>query len=133
MNPITLLLAAILSASLATAAFAIGDGPILTPPPAATPRINGPTIFGVRPRSPFLYTIPATGDKPITFSIDNLPNGLALDSATGQITGTLITPGEFPVTFHAHNAQGDAEKKFRIIVGDKISLTPALGWNSWNC
>ncbi|PMP94342.1 MAG: hypothetical protein C0168_09370, partial [Candidatus Aminicenantes bacterium] len=33
---------------------------ILTPPPAPEPKINGPKIFGVRPSSPFLFTIPAT-------------------------------------------------------------------------
>ncbi|MCX6698026.1 MAG: hypothetical protein NTV84_10875, partial [Methanoregula sp.] len=22
---------------------------------------------------------------------------------------------------------------FKIVVGDQIALTPALGWNSWNC
>ena len=31
---------------------------ILTPAPAETPRINGAKIFGVRPGSAFLYTIP---------------------------------------------------------------------------
>ena len=46
---------------------------ILTPPAPATPRINGPNIFGVRPGSLFLYTIPATGDRPMTFSVENLP------------------------------------------------------------
>ena len=40
---------------------------ILTPPPPATPRINGPGVFGVRPDAPFLYTIPATGDRPMEF------------------------------------------------------------------
>ena len=44
---------------------------IRTPPAPDTPRINGPDIFGVRPGSPFLYTIPATGDRPMTFSVDN--------------------------------------------------------------
>ena len=53
---------------------------ILTPPAPATPHINGPTIFGVRPDAPFLYTIPATGDRPMTFSVENLPDGLSLDS-----------------------------------------------------
>jgi hypothetical protein len=43
---------------------------ILTPPAPATPRINGPNVFGVRPGSPFLYTIPATGERPMTFSIE---------------------------------------------------------------
>ena len=41
---------------------------ILTPPAPATPRINGAKIFGVRPGSPFLFTIPATGDRPMKFS-----------------------------------------------------------------
>jgi alpha-galactosidase len=46
---------------------------LLTPPAPGTPRINGPDIFGVRSGSPFLYTIPATGDRPMTFSAKNLP------------------------------------------------------------
>src|SRR6476646_5370431 len=50
-----------------------GDNPsgpeIRTPPAPATPRINGPGIFGVRPNHPFLYTIPATGERPMTFSL----------------------------------------------------------------
>jgi alpha-galactosidase len=28
---------------------------------------------------------------------------------------------------------GKAEKKFRIVCGDQIALTPPMGWNSWNC
>ncbi len=32
---------------------------ILTPKPAATPRINGAKVFGLRPGSPCLYTIAA--------------------------------------------------------------------------
>ena len=39
-------------------------------------RINGPAIFGVRPGNPFLYHVPATGDRPMKFSIQNLPSGL---------------------------------------------------------
>ncbi|MDD5140007.1 MAG: putative Ig domain-containing protein [Verrucomicrobiales bacterium] len=106
---------------------------ILTPPAPATPRINGPNVFGVRPGSPFLFTIPATGERPIKFSAKNLPRGLKLDSKTGRITGSLKTRGEFTVTLRAKNAPGAAEKKFRIVCGDQISLTPPMGWNSWNC
>jgi alpha-galactosidase len=109
------------------------DPGILTPPPPATPRINGPKIFGVRPQSPFLYTIPATGNRPMTFSADNLPSGLSLDANTGQITGKLASTGTYTVTFHAQNAAGKADKPFTIFVGDNIALTPAMGWNSWNC
>jgi alpha-galactosidase len=107
---------------------------ILTPPAPATPRINGADVFGVRPGSPFLYTIPATGDRPMTFFASGLPDGLKLNQANGQITGVLKTPGEYNVTLGAQNAPGVmVEKKFRIVVGDQIALTPAMGWNSWNC
>src|SRR6478752_3379271 len=62
---------------------------ILTPPAPATPRINGPRIYGQRPGHPFLYNVPATGDRPMTFSADGLPPGLKLDSSTGRITGSI--------------------------------------------
>jgi len=106
---------------------------VLTPPAPATPRINSADVFGVRPGSPFLYTIAATGDRPMKFSADHLPRGLKLDSGTGRITGSLKKPGEFLVTLRAKNALGTAGKKFRIVVGDQIALTPPMGWNSWNC
>jgi len=41
---------------------------ILTPPAPASPRINGAKVFGVRPGSPFLFYVPATGILPIVFS-----------------------------------------------------------------
>ena len=106
---------------------------ILTPPASPKPRINGAEVFGVRPGSPFLFTIAATGDRPMTFSAVNLPAGLQLDPHTGQITGTLKTPGEYVVTLGAKNDLGRASRKLKIVVGDKIALTPPMGWNSWNC
>jgi alpha-galactosidase len=106
---------------------------ILTPKAAPAPRINGPKIFGVRPGSPFLYSIPATGDRPMTFAADGLPAGLKLDANTGHITGVLKMPGVYPVTLRATNALGVAEKPFRIVVGEEIALTPPMGWNSYNC
>jgi alpha-galactosidase len=106
---------------------------ILTPPAPAAPRINGPGVFGVRPGSPFLYTIPATGDRPMTFSAKDLPRGLKVNAKTGRITGKLKKKGETIVTLVAQNALGSAEKKIRIVCGDQIALTPQMGWNSWNC
>jgi alpha-galactosidase len=107
-------------------------GVIRTPATAPTPRINGAEIFGVRPGHPFFYHIPATGDRPMEFSASDLPDGLALDSHTGTITGTLSKAGEYQVTLHAKNALGVGDKKFKIVVGETIALTPAMGWNSWN-
>ena len=106
---------------------------ILTPPAPATPRINGAEVFGVRPGSPFLFTIPATGERPMKFSAKNLPGGLKLDAKTGRITGTLKSKGEFTVTLSAKNILGTTEKKFHVVCGDQIALTPPMGWNSWNC
>ncbi len=106
---------------------------ILTPAPTAQPRINGPAVFGARPGSPFLYSIPTTGERPIEFSVDGLPEGLTVDAATGHIQGTLNSAGVYKVVLRAKNARGSAEKAFRIIIGEKICLTPPLGWNSWNC
>jgi alpha-galactosidase len=106
---------------------------ILTPPAPETPRINGARIFGARPGAVFLYTVPATGKRPMTFSAKDLPKGLNMDASTGRITGKVSAAGEYPVTLKASNALGTAERNFKIVIGDNISLTPPLGWNSWNC
>src|SRR2546421_1732212 len=105
---------------------------ILTPKPGPQPRINGPKIFGVRPGYPIVFTIPATGTKPITFSADKLPSGLSLDSKTGMLSGSIAKPGEYIIEFHAKNKVGKTDRKFRIVVGETIALTPPMGWNSWN-
>ena len=106
---------------------------IRTPKPPATPRINGPAIFGVRPGNPFRYLIPATGDRPMQFSVADLPDGLKVAADSGLITGSLANPGEYEVTLRAKNGKGSDEKKFKIVVGETIALTPPMGWNSWNC
>jgi len=106
---------------------------ILTPKSLATPRINSATVFGIRPGSPFLFRIPATGERPMIFSVTGLPKGLKLDSQTGIITGKLDKKGIFEVNLIAQNAKGKTSKKLKINCGDRIVLTPTMGWNSWNC
>lgn len=122
-----------LAVSLLVAGTLMAEPRVLTPKPGPAPRINGARVFGVRPGSPFLYTIAATGDRPITFSASGLPKGLALDAATGRIQGTLATAGEYRVKLRAKNAHGTAERAFRIVAGDRLALTPPMGWNSWYC
>jgi alpha-galactosidase len=106
---------------------------ILTPKPSASPKITGAKVFGVRPGSPFQFMATATGDRPMTFSAVNLPKGLKMDPKTGIITGELTKAGTYQVVLKAKNAKGTAERKFRIVCGDRIALTPPMGWNSWNC
>ena len=106
---------------------------ILTPRPSSLPRINGARVFGARPGNPFLFTIAATGTRPMKFSADGLPAGLALDSVRGRISGTTGGPGTYRVTLRAVNDLGKSERVLMIVAGDQIALTPPLGWNSWNC
>ena len=106
---------------------------ILTPPVSDFPKINSAKAIGVRPGSPFLYKIAATGEKPLQYTVENLPAGLKVDAATGIITGTLKNKGDYQVIMKVKNAKGAAEKQLIIKVGNLLALTPPMGWNSWNC
>jgi len=105
---------------------------ILTPKPADTPRINSAKVFGATPGNPFLYTISATGKRPMQFSAENLPQGLVLDSQTGIISGKVNKKGIYRATLKAKNELGEASKTLKINIGDTIALTPPIGWNGWN-
>ena len=105
---------------------------ILTPADKPTPKINSAKIIGVRPGNPFLYTIAATGIRPMQFSANNLPKGLTLSSKTGIITGIVQEKGTYTCTVRAKNNLGEALQKLVIKIGDTISLTPPIGWNGWN-
>jgi alpha-galactosidase len=75
-----------------------GEKYILTPAPASTPKINSPKIFGATPGNPFLFSIAATGKRPIYFDADHLPEGLSIDHSTGIITGKVDQRGAYLVT-----------------------------------
>ena len=105
---------------------------IRTPPAPATPRINGPRVYGARPGHPFFYHLPVTGERPMKYAATGLPAGLTLDPETGNVSGTTTAPGAHPVAFTATNARGTSQATISIVIGDTIALTPPLGWNSWN-
>jgi len=42
-------------------------------------------------------------------------------------------PGFWTAKLHVDTADGSAQGALRIQVGETISLTPPMGWNSWNC
>ena len=113
--------------------FKTGFPYILTPKEKKTPQINGALIYGASPGKPFLYKIAATGERPVTFSAQNLPEGLILDEHTGKITGKAKTEGKYIVLLEAKNKFGTDTKELEIVIGDKLALTPPMGWNSWNC
>ena len=136
MTPLLRLIPAVLVLALGfqahiVVAQASGEPEILTPSPAPKPRINGAKVFGVRPGHPVLYTIAATGKRPMKFSIADLPEGLRVGATTGQISGSLAKRGTYRVTLRAENSLGSAERELRIVVGDELLLTPLLGCNTW--
>lgn len=106
---------------------------ILTPQSPEHPIINNPLVYGARPGNPFLWTIMATGQRPMKFEASGLPDGLKLDQTTGFITGKATTKGEYKVLLKATNDKGCDEKEVLFKIGDEIALTPPMGWNSWNC
>jgi alpha-galactosidase len=97
----------------------------------AAVRIDGPAELGVRPGTPFLYRVRATGTRPMRFSGD-MPPGLSLDAEDGLIEGVITEPGEHAVSVRVANEAGDAEWSARIVAGDRLALTPPMGWMSWN-
>ena len=105
---------------------------ILTPPPPARPRINGPRVYGCRPGHPFLYLVPVTGERPVTLQAQGLPQGLHLDAAKGIIRGRVKERGDYRVTLIATNGKGSDTVTLLIRAGDLVALTPPMGWNSWN-
>ena len=106
---------------------------ILTPPAPATPRYNGPLVFGVRPGSPVIFRLAFSGEKPMTYKVEGLPEGVVLDPEKGVLSGSVKEEGDYPLVFTATNAKGSTSASFTLKVGAQIALTPPMGWNSWNC
>ena len=106
---------------------------ILTPPAPVTPRYNGPLVFGVRPGSPLIFRLAFSGERPMKYAVEGLPEGVSLDPDQGVLSGSVAVKGDYPLVLVATNEHGEARQEFTLKVGDKIALTPPMGWNSWNC
>jgi hypothetical protein len=104
---------------------------LLTPPESPLPALRGATVIGARPARPLLYRIAATGRAPLHFTVKGLPEGLSLDALTGVISGSIAQRGTYKLQLQASNALGKTKRTLSIIVGDTLSLTPPMGWNSW--
>ena len=100
-------------------------------PFTGAPVIHAPALLGASTGKPFLDRIPATGERPMTFSVAGLPEGLTL---SGQIlSGVIPADGEWTIEITAENAQGKAVKSVRLTCAKDNSLrTPLLGFTTWN-
>ncbi|MFO1103309.1 MAG: DUF4082 domain-containing protein [Methylocystis sp.] len=64
----------------------------------------------------FSYAIAAT-NNPTRYDATTLPNGLALNTGTGAITGTPTTAGTYDVTITATNGRGSGSATLVITIG----------------
>jgi alpha-galactosidase len=111
----------------------VDPAPDIAPGHHPEPRIHGPLIVGTTPGRPFHHLVPATGEGPLEFSAQNLPDGLTIDPRTGIITGTLEAPGRTVVRLTVSGPAGNAVRELTVVGGDDaLALTPPMGWNSWN-
>ena len=115
------------------AALPPGPAPEIAISVSPEPAIHAPRLTGATPGRPFLFRIPATGAEPLRFKANGLPPGLALDTDTGIITGSLTEAGSTDVTLTVTGPGGTATSTLSIVGGQhKLALTPPMGWNSWN-
>jgi alpha-galactosidase len=95
------------------------------------PKINGPRLYGASPGKEFMYTIAAIGSRPMQFEVKNLPKGVKINKTSGVISGTIKKAGEYTLELVAQNEFGKASKSFTLVIGDRLALTPPMGWSSW--
>ena len=105
---------------------------IRTPKAPVIPLINAPYRYGACPGNSILFTIPVSGERPMNFTIADLPSGLSLDSSTGIVTGKIDVAGVYNMKVTATNVHGTDCREIIFEIGDKLALTPPMGWNSWN-
>jgi len=98
----------------------------------AAPQFHGAGVIGIHPNTPLIYSVPITGEQPISFSAKHLPDKLSLDAQSGIITGSLAKPGQYKFTVVAKNSAGKASTDIKIVSGPTLALTPPMGWNSYD-
>ncbi|MFC2138792.1 glycoside hydrolase family 27 protein [Bacteroidota bacterium] len=103
---------------------------LLTPEEPAEPRINCAKVLGSKVGAPILFAIATSGKRPIRFYSNNLPPGIMLDSITGILSGRIWEIGNYYITVSVSNEFGNTQENIRIKIGDKIALTPPMGWTS---
>lgn len=95
------------------------------------PKINMPSVIGASSKKPIIFRIPVTGQRPIEYSVENLPKGLSLNG--NILTGSVESDGNYEFVVKAKNSVGQAEKTVVLEIKDQnVLVTPLLGFTSWN-
>lgn len=96
-----------------------------------TPKINLADVYGASPSKPIILRVPVTGQRPITYSAQNLPAGLELKD--GILSGKIEKEGDYTVVLCAQNELGCTQKNLTFEIKENhIQLTPLMGFTSWN-
>jgi hypothetical protein len=104
-----------------------------TPVGPLPPAITTTSLVGGTVGTPYTAKLAATSASVVTWSISagNLPNGLNLNAATGDITGTPTASGTFTFTVKAANTFGEDTKQLSIVVAAASATeTPRGNWSS---
>ncbi len=73
----------------------------------------------------FAYTITAT-NNPTSFGASGLPSGLAINTASGVISGTPTEPGNFSVQLSANNAGGTGTRALALTINPAPATAPVI-------
>jgi len=95
----------------------------LTGGTAVAPTITTTTLAAGNVGSYYSRTVVATGDTPITWTVDSgvLPDGLTINSGTGVISGTPTTEETQAFTIKAENAAGSDTQALSITIAAATS------------
>ena len=110
----------------------VNSPPASFDPFSGLPRLHGARRVGVRPGTELIHPIAVTGERPLTWQVTGLPDGLAVD-ADGIIRGTAPDePSTIALGVHVANENGEIDESVELCIGGTLALTPPMGWNSWN-
>lgn len=103
----------------------------ISKPFEGAPRINLCSCYGASPNKPIILKIPVTGQRPIKYTVENLPEGLSLKN--GIISGKVKKEATYNIKLIAENELGRDKKELSLeIKKDAVLLSPLLGFTTWN-